>query len=93
VSDGNRCGFKCDSTTTTPAIVYFPPGTYLVSKPIIQYYYTQFIGDAKQVPTIKATSTFVGMAIIDADPYEEGGVNWFTNQNNFYRQVLFACPY
>jgi hypothetical protein len=82
VSDGNRCGFQCDSTTTTPAIVYFPPGTYLVSKPIIQYYYTQFIGDANQIPTIKAAAAFEGMAVIDADPYAEGGVNWFTNQNS-----------
>ncbi|KAJ4288542.1 hypothetical protein N0V90_011779 [Kalmusia sp. IMI 367209] len=89
VSDGERCGEGCDSTTVTPAIVYFPPGTYVVSKPIIQYYYTQFIGDGKQLPTLKASASFEGMGLIDADPYIEGGngANWYTNQNNFYRSI------
>jgi glucan 1,3-beta-glucosidase len=89
VSDGNRCGEKCDSSTTSPALVYFPPGTYMISEPIIQYYYTSFVGDALQLPTLKAMPTFKGMAVIDADPYIPGGngANWFTNQNNFYRQV------
>ena len=87
ISDGNRCGDGCDSSTTTPAIVYFPPGTYLVSAPIIQYYYTQLIGDAIDVPTIKAAEAFTGIAMIDSDPYLPGGANWYTNQNNFYRQI------
>lgn len=26
ISDGNRCGDNCDSTTVTPALVYIPPG-------------------------------------------------------------------
>ena len=86
ITDGNRCGNGCDSSTTTPAIVYFPPGTYLVSKPIIQYYYTQFIGDAVTLPTLKASASFTGMGVIDSDPYD-GPNNWYTNQNNFYRQV------
>jgi glucan 1,3-beta-glucosidase len=89
VADGARCGEGCDSSTTTPAIVYFPAGTYLVTKPIIQYYYTQFVGDALNLPTLLAAPAFEGMAVIDADPYIPGGdgANWFTNQNNFYRQV------
>lgn len=37
VSDGDRCGEGCDSSTTTPAIVYFPAGTYAVSAPLIQF--------------------------------------------------------
>ncbi|OWP03326.1 1,3-beta glucanase [Marssonina coronariae] len=87
ITAGSRCGQGCDSTTITPAIVYFPSGTYMVSKPLIQYYYTQFIGDATRLPTLKATAGFQGIAVIDADPYADGGVNWFTNQNNFFRQV------
>jgi glucan 1,3-beta-glucosidase len=87
ISSGNRCGKGCDSSTVTPAIIYFPPGTYMVSTPIIQYYYTQFIGDAITLPTIKASPGFKGMAVIDADPYEDSGTNWFTNQNNFFRQI------
>ncbi|KAK5164580.1 uncharacterized protein LTR77_009786 [Saxophila tyrrhenica] len=95
MSDGERCGggpdTPCDSTTVYPAIVYFPPGNYLVSKPIEMYYYTQMIGDATDLPTISASSDFDGMAVIDADPYaylsNGSAVNWFTNQNNFFRQV------
>lgn len=87
ISSGGRCGKGCDSSTTTPAIVYFPPGTYVVSKPIVQYYYTQIVGDAVELPIIKASAKFAGMAVIDSDPYEDNGDNWFTNQNNFFRAI------
>lgn len=87
IADGNRCGNGCDSSTTSPAIIYFPSGTYLVSAPLIQYYYTQFIGNADNLPILKAAAGFKGIAVIDSDPYLDGGANWFTNQNNFYRQV------
>jgi hypothetical protein len=87
IYDGNRCGKGCDSSTTTPALVYFPPGTYMVSTPIIAYYYSQLVGDANDVPVLKATSNFVGMAVIDSNPYDNTGNNWFTNQNNFFRQI------
>ncbi|KAL8733087.1 MAG: hypothetical protein Q9166_002279 [cf. Caloplaca sp. 2 TL-2023] len=87
ISTGNRCGQACDSSTVTPALVYFPPGTYLVSKPLVQLYYTQFVGDAITLPTIKAAPSFQGIAVIDSDPYLDGGVNWYTNQNNFFRQI------
>ncbi|KAK3987477.1 pectate lyase superfamily protein-domain-containing protein [Cladorrhinum sp. PSN332] len=87
ISDGNRCGLNCSSQTTTPGLIYFPPGSYVVSKPIISYYYTQLVGDAVNPPTLKASVDFEGMAVIDADPYENDGRNWWTNQNNFFRQV------
>ena len=87
ISDGGRCGFGCNSSTTTPAMVYFPPGTYSVSTPIQMYYYTQVIGDAVNMPTIKASSSFAGMAVMDSDPYTDTGANWYINQNNFFRQV------
>ncbi|KAI5283843.1 hypothetical protein KEM54_001796, partial [Ascosphaera aggregata] len=87
VSDGNRCGLGCGSSTTTPAIVYFPAGTYAVSKPINQLYMTQFIGDVTNLPVLKAMAKFQGMAVIDSDPYNDDGSNWYINQNNFYRQV------
>jgi glucan 1,3-beta-glucosidase len=67
--------------------VYFPPGTYVVSKPIVQYYYTQIVGDAVTLPVIKAAAGFTGMAVIDADPYTNDGSNWYTNQNNFFRAI------
>ncbi|KAL2863746.1 exo-beta-1,3-glucanase Exg0 [Aspergillus lucknowensis] len=87
ISSGERCGQGCDSSTTKPAVVYFPPGTYLVSKPVIQYYYTQMIGDAIDLPVLKASADFTGMAVIDADPYMDDGSNWYTNQNNFFRAI------
>lgn len=36
---------------------------------------------------IKAAAGFAGMAVIDADPYEDDGSNWYTNQNNFFRAI------
>ena len=87
ITDGSRCGQGCDSSTTSPALVYFPPGTYVVSAPIVQYYFTQLVGDATSLPTIKAAAGFAGIAVIDSDPYDSSGNNWYTNQNNFYRQV------
>ncbi|KAG6854164.1 hypothetical protein C0991_009816 [Blastosporella zonata] len=90
ISSGSRCGGgSCHSSTVTPAVVYFPKGTYLVSTPIIAYYYTQLIGDAKNPPTLLASASFTGMAVIDADPYIPGGggAQYYVNQNNFFRSV------
>ncbi|KAL5042507.1 pectate lyase superfamily protein-domain-containing protein [Aspergillus fruticulosus] len=36
ISDGDRCGAACGSSTIRPAVVYFPKGAYLVSSSIIQ---------------------------------------------------------
>jgi glucan 1,3-beta-glucosidase len=87
IASGNRCGKDCGSSTTTPALVYIPPGTYVVSKPIIAYYYTQIVGNPRDRPVIKGDPSFSGMALIDSDPYTDEGVNWYINQNNFFRSV------
>lgn len=89
ISAGARCGLGCQSSTTSPAVVYFPSGTYLVSTPIIALYYTQLIGDARKPPTLLASANFNGMAVIDADPYIPGGggAQYYVNQNNFFRSV------
>lgn len=74
ISAGNRCApGSCQSSTLTPAVVYFPAGTYLVSKPIIDYYYTQLVGNPNSRAVIKATAGFSGIAVIDADPYQSNG--------------------
>ncbi|CAH0017054.1 unnamed protein product [Clonostachys rhizophaga] len=87
ITAGGRCGRGCDSSTNTPALVFFPPGTYLVSRPLNQFYYTHMVGDLLDVPTLKAAAAFTGFAVIDANPYDSNGFNWFTNQNNFFRQI------
>lgn len=56
------------------------------------YYYTQLVGDAVTPPTIQAAPNFdssQGNWMLDSDPYIPGGngANWYTNQNNFFRQV------
>jgi glucan 1,3-beta-glucosidase len=35
----------------------------------MQYYYTQFVGDPNNKPTIQGTKDFVGIALIDTDYY------------------------
>lgn len=50
ISAGSRCGIGCDSTTTAPALVYIPSGTYVVSAPLIALYYTQIIGTYSLTP-------------------------------------------
>ncbi|KAJ6608596.1 exo-beta-1,3-glucanase [Mycena sp. CBHHK59/15] len=92
ITFGSRCGGGagvCNSSTVTPAVVYFPKGTYLVSGAIVPYYYTQLIGDATSPPTLLAAASFTAFAVIDADPYIPGGggAQYYTNQNNFFRSV------
>ncbi|KAB5528951.1 pectate lyase superfamily protein-domain-containing protein, partial [Coniochaeta sp. 2T2.1] len=91
ISTGNRCGgdSPCVGTTLTPAVVYFPGGTYKISSSIIDYYYTQIIGDPNNMPTIKASSDFSNRALclIEADKYTSGGYLQFTSTNVFFRQV------
>ncbi|KAJ7777560.1 exo-beta-1,3-glucanase [Mycena maculata] len=95
ISTGSRCGgyagvvTDCNSTTITPAVVFFPKGTYLVSNAIVALYYTQLIGDATAPPTLLATAGFAGAAVIDTDIYIPGGsgAEYYVNQNNFFRSV------
>ncbi|KAJ6099792.1 hypothetical protein N7467_001327 [Penicillium canescens] len=86
ISSGSRCGQGCASDTTTPALVYFPAGTYMISYPIFDYYYTQIIGDPRNMPVIKATSGFQGGYLIDADPYFTSELNWGSTVV-FFRQI------
>ncbi|KAF2104926.1 pectin lyase-like protein [Rhizodiscina lignyota] len=60
INDGGRCsGGACGTGTTgQPALIYVPSGKYVVSSPIQLYVDTQVIGDAINLPTIKAASRF-----------------------------------
>jgi hypothetical protein len=84
MAEGNRCGAGCNSTSTKGAVIYLPPGLYIISRPIIMYYYTAIIGDANDRPVIKGSRNFRGMALIDTNVYypristpEGDGVNWY----------------
>ncbi|KAF2191420.1 glycoside hydrolase family 55 protein [Zopfia rhizophila CBS 207.26] len=88
ISDGNRCApGQCESSTVTPAIVYFPAGTYVVSTSIFPYYMTMLIGNPNALPVLKATAGFTGLGVIDGNPYQPGGAPGWTSTNIFMRQV------
>ena len=96
---GNRCGggdakvgLYCGSSTVQPALVYIPPGKYLVSSALVLWYFTQLVGDAVDPPTFVVSPNFnagIGLAVLDADIYipAGSGATWYQNQNNFFRQV------
>ncbi|KAL5611507.1 hypothetical protein BROUX41_000899 [Berkeleyomyces rouxiae] len=91
ISSGNRCApGSCLGSTTTPAVVYFPSGTYLISSSIIDYFYTQLIGDPSDLPVIKGASNFSSEALagglIDGNPIIDGQLAWKA-VNVFFRQV------
>ncbi|KAL2158824.1 hypothetical protein VTH06DRAFT_4016 [Thermothelomyces fergusii] len=86
ISDGGRCGPGCTGSTKTPALVYFPPGTYVVSAPIVDFYYTQLIGHPGCLPVLKATPGFRGRWLLDTNPYGPSGLAWGAT-NVFWRQV------
>jgi hypothetical protein len=50
-------------------------------------YNTMVIGDAHNMPTIKAHPRFTGISLLDANPYYPGDYTWYANQNNMWRQV------
>lgn len=89
IQDGNRCGLECGGSFTQPAIIYFPPGTYNICRPIIQLYNTQFVGDATDRPTLVGCDSFQGIALIDTDPYvpDGKGKQWYIPTNQFFRQI------
>ncbi|CAG8390666.1 unnamed protein product [Penicillium salamii] len=87
ISDGNRCGANCKSSTIYPVVVWFLLGTYLVSSPVIQFYNTQLLGDPIDLPTILAASSFVGLGLITSDVYVGGSEEWYINTNNFLRSI------
>jgi len=94
MSEGDRCApGACESATNVPAVVYFPGGTYLISSSIIDYYYTQIIGNPNCLPTIVAASNFstANFGLIDGSHYQSSGHRandtGYTPTNTFFRQV------
>lgn len=60
ISVGDRCGVNCGSSTIVPALIYFPSGRYLISSPIIMHYYSQLVGNVKDLPILLAAPEFNG---------------------------------
>ena len=87
IRDGNRCApGSCASSTTTPALVYFPAGTYLVSHDIVDYYYTTLYGNPNCLPIIKVSSNYTGTYVIDGDPYSAD------NRTSYNPTAWFVTP-
>jgi glucan 1,3-beta-glucosidase len=86
-SNENRCApGSCASSTTTPATIYFPAGTYLIRSSIINYYYTNLIGNPNCIPTLKATMNFTGLRLVDGELYGANGLSYEAT-NVFWMQV------
>lgn len=86
MSSGGRCGQGCFSSTTTPAVVYFPAGTYVISSPIFDYYNTMIVGNPNALPILKSSASFKGGYLIDGDPYFGPELNWPAT-TVFWRQI------
>jgi glucan 1,3-beta-glucosidase len=89
IASGSRCvegAPGCQSSTTSPAVVYFPAGTYLISSSVLPFYMTQLVGNPNAMPTLKATANFNGLGLVDGDPYGSSVPDYGTT-NVFYRQV------
>lgn len=88
MSDGGRFSPASRHTsTTTPAIVYFPAGTYVISTSIVDYYFTHIIGNPNSLPVIKATAGFTGLGLIDGDQYQSDGNQGWGSTNLFFQQI------
>jgi glucan 1,3-beta-glucosidase len=64
-------------TTGQPAVVYFPAGTYLLTRPLQLYVGTMVVGNPMHVPTLKATSTFNSNAMIRGKDPSHGSTDNF----------------
>ncbi|KAF5983754.1 beta-1,3 exoglucanase [Fusarium bulbicola] len=90
ISEGVRCiPGVCKGSTISPATVYIPAGTYLISNSLIDLYYTQIIGDPTNRPVIKASASFSkqSFGLIDGNPYLSTGALAWNSTNVFFRQI------
>lgn len=78
-----------ESTTTTPAVVYLPAGTYIITSSLTIPYYTQIVGSAisGSSSTIKAAASWSGGWMLDADPYQSSGNLGVGSTNDFYKEI------
>ncbi|KAM0714834.1 hypothetical protein Q7P37_009298 [Cladosporium fusiforme] len=80
ITDGDRCkGGNCGGTTGKPALVYIPPGTYSLSSTVQLLINTQIIGDAVDMPTLKASGSMSSGSMV-----VNGNDDGQPSTNNFY---------
>jgi glucan 1,3-beta-glucosidase len=95
ISTGSNCppDGTCQSSSTTPALIYFPPGTYIISTPVLMHYGSSLIGNPNCPPVLKAKSTFpipdnpnYSTYIVDGNAYGTTGNLAYGATNTFWRQ-------
>jgi len=72
INPGKRREKGSDASTVTPAIIYFPSGTYMVSTLIIQYYYLG--GSPPSSQTYISESTYTSLYLRNL-PYLHVDIN------------------
>ncbi|KAF7973095.1 hypothetical protein HWV62_16194 [Athelia sp. TMB] len=89
LTDGDGCANSaCSGSTIYPKVVFFPPGSYLVSRTLQISMYTQIIGDPTDTPTIFPASTFGANYVLDGFPNTNGAYwNGGNSPDNFYKSI------
>jgi len=88
--DGGRCFTGCGpgdppAKTLKPALIYFPSGTYKISKSVNMYILTQLVGNPLDRLTIKAEAGFNDLYLINAFPSPP--ISPFPTTINLYLQL------
>ena len=63
-------------------MIYIPPGTYSIASTILLFINTQIIGDAVDMPTLKASGSMASGSVV-VDGYDDGQ----PSTNNFYKGI------
>lgn len=72
ITFGGRCkGGNCGGTTGKPALIYVPPGTYMLSNTVQLLLNTQIIGNGINPPTLKAPANATNGTIL-VNGYDDG---------------------
>ncbi len=91
MTDGRRCAENCNGSTLKNAIVYFPPGTYLISKTIKIPFGTQVIGDRKLSPGRRPASP-VSVPVLLSRPCPSLLRMYLTRAKANNKPTLLAAP-
>ena len=86
INAGNNNGGRTSNsfgTTGQPAVVYLPPGTYLLASPIQLYVDTVLMSDPANPATLLAAGGFGGNTVVYAkDPNFDSTINFFIGIKN-----------